>query len=828
MPGLRLRLRSLMKSPVLTVVAVLSLALGIGANTAMFTLVDQIQLRLLSVDKPQELVQLRLEGGRFGGNNGDGLHTFSYPLYRALRDQDDVLAGLAGQRVESASLTSSDRSELTSVGMVSGNFFQILGVRAHSGRLLTPDDDRQRDGHPVAVLQYQFWQNRFGGRPVLGSQIQLNGASFTIVGIADAKFEGTSTGLPVRLWVPVMMKRAITPTWDSMDDDRNAWFYLFARLKPGITREKAEASLKVWYRQRQQEELKGEFFQKFPDMRERFLRQTFSLIPASNGDGNMRDRFEKPLLVLQALVGMVLLIACANVASLLLARSAARQREFAIRSALGASRGQIVRQLLSESLLLASAGGIAGVLLSIWIARGLVSLLPFDPANLSLSATPDLRVLAFTLGVSLITALLFGLAPAWNSSRVSPGATLKDEAGSIAGNHGHVRVRKTLVGLQVGLSTVLLIGAGMFARTLDNLKRVHMGFQTQNVVMFGVRPAMVYPPERRIQVYRSLVENLQTVPGVKAVGANSSRLLTGGRWDSNITLAGYQAEGGAQPSSYFNSITPGYFEALNIPIISGRDFTWSDFGDKKKRCLVNEEFVKQYLGGQNPVGRIMAQGRAKTPDIEIIGVFANARYDNVRGEIPVQTFVAIASDYVTNLSSLTVYARTDSEPRQLMSRLREQVRRTDANLVISDMRTLDEQLNMRLANERMLSFLSIGFALLATLLAVVGLYGVLAFVVTRRTREIGLRMALGAPRGSVVALVLYESAIVIATGMAVGLAAAAMSGSYVEAQLFGLKANDPLIFVLSALVLLAAAGLAGMLPAWRACRIDPIRALRQE
>jgi predicted permease len=795
----------------------------------MFTLVDQILLRLLPVDNPRELVQLRVEGGRFGGNNGDGLHTFSYPIYKALKDRNEVFSGLTGQRIEAASLTTNERSEQVSVGMVTGDFFDVIGVRPHRGRLLTPADDLQRDGHPLAVLQYHFWQNRFGGRnEIVGSQIRLNGTSFTVIGVAQPEFEGTSTGLPVRIWVPVMMKRAITPTWDAMDDERLAWFYLFGRLKKGMSVEQAQASLRVLYRQRQEEELKGEFFQKFPDLRERFLRQTFLLEPASNGDSNLRTRFERPLVLLQVLVGLVLLIACANVAGLLLARSAARQREFAIRAALGASRRQIAGQLLGESLILAIAGGVAGILLSIWITRALIRLLPFDPANMSLTATPDLRVLGFTIAVSLLTALFFGLAPAWQDSRVSPGTTLKEEAGSIAGTHGHVRLRKLLVGLQVALSTVLLVGAGMFARTLENLKNVDLGFRTENVIMFGVRPATVYEESRKLQVYRDLIQGLQTVPGVRAVGANSARLLTGGRWDSNITLMGYEPKNGQQPGSYFNSITPGYFGSLGIPVLAGRDINWSDFGSDRKRCLVNEAFVKKYLQGQNPVGRLMAQGREKMPDMEIIGVFGNARYDNVRDEIPIQTFVALSSDYLKNISGVTVYARTEDDPGQVMSRLREQVRKIDSNLVISDMRTLNDQLNMRLANERMLSFLSIGFALLATLLAVVGLYGVLAFVVTRRTREIGLRVALGAPRARVIALVIREMSLVILLGLAAGVVGAAMSGKYIETQLFGLKANDPGIYILSALALFAASSIAAWIPAWRACRIDPIRALRQE
>src|SRR5262245_10126115 len=433
MSDVRQALRTLLKTPVFTSVAVLSLALGIGANTAMFGLVDQILLRLLPVQSPGELVQFRADGGRAGSQSGDGVGTFSYPYYLAVREQNTVLAGLTGQMVTGASLVGDDRNEIVNVGLVAANFFDVLGVRPYAGRLLTLDDDKTKNGSPVAVLQYNFWQNRFGGRAdVVGSAIRVNGTPFTIVGIADARFEGTDAGLPTQLWVPVMMKPVITPTWDELENERYAWFYLFGRLKPGTTLQQADASLKVLHRQRQEEELKGEFFQKFPDAKERFLRQVFSLQAASRGQSNLRQRFEQPLLVLQWLVGLVLLIACANVANLLLARAAARQREMAIRTAIGARRGQIVRQLLIESVLLAAAGGIAGALLSVVLSRALIRVIAVDPSMLAIETTPDLRVLAFTAAVSLLTALVFGLVPALQGSRVSPGVAMKAESGSVA------------------------------------------------------------------------------------------------------------------------------------------------------------------------------------------------------------------------------------------------------------------------------------------------------------------------------------------------------------------------------------------------------------
>lgn len=830
MREMRFTVRTLVKSPVFTAAAILSLALGIGANTAIFTLVDQVLLRMLPVDRPQELVQFRLEGGRFGMQSGDGIHTFAYPQYVKFRDRNMVLSGLTGMREESASLVGKDRSEMIGVSLVAGNYFQVLGVRPQIGRLLTANDDIHRNGHPVAVLQYDFWRTRFGGRPdIVGEDVRINGAPFKVVGVAEQGFEGTNTGLPTRIWVPVMMKLAITPTWDAMDDERYAWFYLYGRLKPGVTGEQAEASLKVLYRQMQEEELKGPAFTRFPDMKDRFLKQTFSLIPAAKGQSYLRRRFERPLVVLQWLVGLVLLIACVNVTNLLLARAAGRQREVAIRTAMGATRGQIVRQFLFESVVLAAAGGVAGLLMSRWMAQGLLRLLPFDPDNISLSATPDLRILLVATAVTLATAFVVGLVPAFQGSRTAPASTLKADAGSVAGGHGHVRLRKVLVGVQVGLCTVLVIGSGLFSRSLAELKRVDLGFRSDNLIMFGLRPGTVYDTGRKLQVYRQAIEAMQALPGVTAAGASRTRLMTGGRSDSIITIPGVKDSDRDGPWSYFNAVSPGYFEALGIPVKAGRDFTWNGWGVERKLCLVNETLVKEYMNGESPVGRMMAQGRGETPDMEIIGMFADARYDEIHGQVPRQTFVDMGNrKNIETMSSVTVYTRTSRDPRQVIPLIRGAIHRVDSNLVVSDLRLMDEQLNQRLSRERLLSFLSSGFAVLATLLAAVGLYGVLALVVTRRSREIGIRMAMGAKPRSAIGLVLREIAPVIAAGVTVGIACAHAGGRYIESQLFGVKAVDPPVFAAGASVIVAVSLAAAMIPAWRASRIDPSRTLRWE
>ena len=827
MANVRLAIRGFLKAPVFTAVAVLSLALAIGANTALFGLLDQLILRMLPVERPQELVQLRVDGGRFGSNSGDGVRTFSHPLFLAFREKSGaVLSGLTGHRTERVSLVGTDRSEMVDVALVAGNFFEVFGVRPALGRVLGDADDRVKDGAPVAVLQHDFWRTRFAGDPaIVGRTVRLNGTPFSVVGVAAPGFIGVDSTAATGIWVPVTMKRAITPTWDDFEDERSAWFYLFGRLKPGVSVAQAESALKVLYRQRQEEELRGEHFQRFPDGRDRFLRQRFSLEEAGRGQSGLRESFTRPLIVLQWLVGLVLLIACANVANLLLARAASRRREMAIRTAIGARRGQIVRQLLVESLLLAAAGGIAGALLSVVLSRTLLRVIAVDPSALAIETTPDLRVLAFTAAVSLLTAVVFGLVPALQGSRVSPGLAMKAESGSVAG--GHVRLRKTLVGLQVGLATVLLIGAGLFVRTLQNLRQVDLGFRTEQVVMFGVRPATVYDVSRKRVVFRTLVEDLGRVPGVRSVGGATTRLLTGGRWDTSINLPGVQpTRGDSAPWSYFNAVTPGYFETLGIPIRLGRSFTWDDWGSPREFAIVNQALVDEYLPNQVPIGRMMGRGRASPPTIEIIGVLGNARYESVRGEVPRQTFISMGGARLDVVTGMTVYARTDADPRQVMAALRQQVARVDPNLVVSEMRTLDDQLNQRLMNERMLSLLSSGFAVLATLLAIVGLYAVLAFVVARRTREVGLRIALGAGRAGIVRLVLREMLLVFAIGLAAGLAAAFGASRFVGSQLFGVAPIDPAVFGISTAALVTASLAAALVPAWRATRIDPMRALR--
>ena len=825
---LRYGLRQLRRRPGFAVAAIVSLALGIGANTAIFTLVDQVLLRRLPVKNPNELVHLRLDGPRPGGNWGDGQHTFPYPTFLALRDQNTVFAAMTGQRVEPASLVDDRSSAPVTVAMVAGNYFDVLGVAPHLGRLLTPNDDRDLNAHPVTVLQYDFWQSQYQGRAsVVGEAIRLNGAPFTVVGVAPRGFEGTDVGRPPKLFVPLMMQPTIAPNNPPMTDERAAWFYPFARLEPGVTLARAEAAMKVLYRQRQDVELGQSYFGRYPEMRAPFLRQTFSLEPGERGQSAVRSNFEKPLVLLEWLSAAVLLIACANIAGLLLARGAASQRDLAIRRAIGAGRGRIVGQLFTESVLLAAVSAALALLLGSWLTRVLIALLSSTMGDLSLSATPDLRILAFTAALTMVTAVLFGLLPAWQNSRVSPVTTLREEAGSIAGGRMHARVRKVFVGLQVGLSAILLLGAGLFVRSLDNLRRVDLGLDSTNVITFLARPAVPYDTPKKIQVYGALIRGLASVPGVVAVGANRTPLFTGGRTDGSLTIASWLNGSEGDPFTFFNAASPGYFEALGIPLKDGTAFDWKDWGSGKRLALVNETLRAAYFPQTSPVDRMVGQGTRAATDIRIVGVVGDARYHDVRGKMPPQTFFNLDS-VLERVSRVAVYARVSADARQMMPRLRDEVRRIDPNLVIADMRTLDEQIDTRMSNERMLSFLSIGFAVLATILAVVGVHGVLVFQIARRTHEIGVRMALGAGRGLIVRLIARETAVVILAGLGLGVAAAYAGGRYVESQLFELRADDPLVFGLGVATLLLAATTATLLPALRASRMNVVRALRYE
>ena len=840
---LRYALRSFKQSPVFTAVAVLSLALGIGANTAIFTLLDQILLRLLPVKDPQQLVLLSMKGFHYGGNWGG--NALSFPMYRDFKNNNQVFTEMFCRFPYRVSLGFNGQTERVAAELVSGGYFPALGVGAAIGRTFTPEEDRTPNGHPLVMLSYDYWKTRFAGDPsILGKNVAVDGHNYTVVGVAEQGFDGVELGYVTQVFIPVMMRGQVIPNSDQLDfnNRRQRWVNVFARLKPGVTAEQAKTSLQPFFHSILEMEVKEAAFKNASaEVRERFLKNIIDVLPGSQGRSYLRPRLTKPLWVLMALTAGVLLIACANVASLLIARATSRQKEIAIRLAMGAGRFRIMRQLLMESLLLSAAGGIVGLALALWTDRALLAFLPPDTTSLKLATTPDLRILMFTAAVALFTGILFGLMPALQCTRPDVAPTLKDTVGGIVGGGANVRLRKGLVAAQVTLSLLLLVGAGLFIRSLRNLRDMGPGFPTENLLSFNVNPALNgYNAERSKTFYRELTDRINGIAGVRSVGLAQMRILEEDEWDNWVTIEGYHpAKSSETPDPYMNSISPGYFATLGVPILAGRDFTLKDtqnvqHGERPDFraptvVLINEKFANKYFHSKdNAIGRHVGFGIDTTTklDMEIVGVFKDHKYTNLRDEIPIQMCTPyLASNFV---GGMTVYVRTTLGADQFFGAVRGKVREMDSNLPLYSMRTLENQISKSLLVERLIASLSTVFGFLAALLAIIGLYGVMAFTVARRTREIGIRMALGAFQNHVIWMVMREVLVLVSIGVAAGLACAAALTRLVQAQLYGVTAHDPATLFAAALGLAFVACAAGYVPALRASRIDAMRALRYE
>jgi predicted permease len=837
----RYALRSLRKSPVFTAVAVLSLALGIGANTAIFTLLDQILLRLLPVKNPGELVLLTMRGRHYGSNWGG--NAISYPMYRDFRDHNQVFSGMFCRFPIPVSVGFEGHTERVQAELVSGRYFPVLGVGAAAGRTFTPDDDRTPSGHPLVVLSHDYWKTRFAGDlRIIGGTVLVNGNRMTVVGVAQPGFDGVELGNAAKIFVPIMMEPDLMPLNKKfLEDRRTRWVNAFGRLKPGVSAVQAKASLQPFMHSMLEMEVQEPAFRNASTFtRQEFLKCTIDVLPGSQGRSYFRRRLTRPLWVLMAITATVLLIACANLANLLLARATGRQKEMAVRLAMGASRRRIVAQLMTESLLLSALGAAAGVIIALAADKVLMAgFLPPDSQGLKLSTAPDLRVLLFTLAVTVATGLLFGLAPALRATKPDVAPTLKDQAGAVVGG-SNVGLRKTLVVVQVMMSLLLLFGAGLFLKSLNNLRNLGPGFPVERLIGLNVDPSLnSYTPERAKIFYRQLTDSLSTVPGVESVALAGVRILEDNEWDSSVTVEGYTPpRAGDHPEPYMNSISPNYFATLAVPIVAGRDFTVRDTEEVKHgeeadswapaKVMVNETFARKYFAGRSPIGRHIGFGinPGTKLDMEVIGVVKDIKYTNLRDEIPEQAFIPyLASRYV---SGMTVYVRTTLDSTQLFSTVRAKVRELDPNVPVYDMRTTQEQVTNSLITERLIASLSVVFGLIATLLATIGLYGVMAYTVARRTREIGIRMALGAIQGNVIWMVMREVLVLVAIGVAIGLPAALGLARLVRSQLYGLASHDPVTLILTATTLVAVGCAAGYLPALRASRIDPIQALRYE
>jgi putative ABC transport system permease protein len=822
---IRHALRGLRKTPGFLVIVILTLGLGIGANAAIFSLMDQILLRPLAVHDPESLVLL--DGpGAFMGRTMNAM-TFSYPMYKDFRDRNEVFTGVLARFPVALTAVWRGGSERANGDLVSGNYFEVLGVQPALGRLFNASDDRTPGGHPIAVLSYGYWQRKFGGDPlVLNQTITVNGHPLTIVGVSDRRFTGIQVGSSVDIMVPIMMKAEMTPTWNDLDNRRSRWLNVMARLKPGTSRTQAGTAMNVIYRQINEQEIK-DIPNASESFRKRFTSKHLDLLPGRKGLSDLRREFSTPLIVLMSMVGVVLLISCANVANLLLARTTARQKEISLRLALGANRARIVRQLFVESGLLALAGTFVGLLLAWWTGALLIGALPGDPAARTLSANPDVRVTMFALAVGVLTAVVFGIVPALQATRTTVTAALKEDSGSVSGGGRQARLRRGLVIAQVALSMLLLAGAGLFARSLYNLKTLDPGFRVDDLFAFSIDPSLSgYEGNRLTALYQRLQEALTAVPGVRNVSMSETGALTGNDWQMTVRVDGYQPKEGEDMNPSVDGVGPHYFETMGIPLVSGREFTERDVKGAPKVAIINETMAKYFFEGASPIGRRFGFGRGSATDVEIVGVAKDVRSLELRDRAPRFIYLPYAQD--ESVTQLTFYVRAAQGAQSTAAALRQAVHRIDANLPIFDMKSMQVQVDESLFVERMVAVLSVAFGALATLLAAIGLYGVMSYAVTRRTREIGIRMALGAESGRVLWLVLKEVAVMAAVGITGGLAVAFWLTRQIQAQLFGLAPTDPATLAGAAGLLAVIALAAGYFPARRATTIDPLVSLRSE
>jgi predicted permease len=824
---LRHAARTLVRTPTFTLTAVLSLALGIGANAAIFSLVDQVLLRLLPVRDPQSIVLIDWRGNALADGWGSG-NLMSYPMCRDLQEQTQFFEGVFCRHPTTVNLSAGGEFRPVLAEIVSGTYFPALGIRPHLGRLIAESDDLQRDAHPVVVVAYDYWVNALGSAPdIVGRKVLVNNHPMTVIGVAEPGFSGMDVGEAAVLWVPAMMKRQVTPDWDRLLDRRARWMHVFGRLKPGTTAESAKVGLQPWFKSVLESDRRFEGFPKTtPEQLRSFLASYLDVTPASRGRSNMRRTMERPLWVLLAGTSLLVLLACANVASLLLARGAARGRELVTRVALGASRSRIANQLLIESMVISLSGGLLGIALAPAVSAMLLSFLPQDVARASLTSHLDLRVLLFTCLVSIATGALCGAAPALQAGRLSLIAALRERAPS----GGGVRLRRALVVSQIAFTLILLICAGLFLQTVSRLHEKGPGFERDRLVLFQINTLQSgYQDAAGSRLVLQLLEAVRHSSGVTGAAIAGHTLLAGGSWNTNFTIE-FKERRTTERLVHCTPVSPGFFSALGARLIAGRDFDEHGSPDpaapRYRSAIVNASFARRYFGDASPIGHRIGFGTGpdtKT-DVEIVGVVADFSYRGIREETEQAFFPFLDIPW----SGATFYVRTQGKPEGAFASLRATVAGLDPALPILSMRTIRDQIDRSLTTERMMATLLTGFGAIALLLSVIGLYGVMSFVVTQRTREIGLRLALGATRGTAMWLVLRDALIMIACGTAIALVAGWGLGRVISGQLFGVAPiHAPTIA--SATVLLAIVALAAaMVPAWRAASVSPTQALYAE
>ena len=828
---LKYGLRMLVKNPGFTAVAVLTLALGIGANTAIFSLLDAVLLRSLPVREPNQLVlfgEANWQGNVIDFPSGN-TQLFSYPFYREFREKNavysevtsinSIMVGSHGRVADGRDL------EKVNVELVSGTFFSTLGVNPFLGRTLTTDDDQIPGAHPVAVASYSWWQRRLGKDPsAVAKAVMIGKTVYSIVGVAPPEFFGVIVGQSPDLWIPLSMEEGISPGQNGRNNKLFQSLYLIARLKPGVTSAQANANTNLLFKQFLHEVIGPQPSEKQLD---KIQHAMIELTPAATGLSHLRYEFSLPLKILMAVVMLVLLIACANVANLLLARATTRQREIAVRMSLGAGRSRLIRQLVTESVLLALAGGALGVLLASGASHLLLLMVSTGPETLPVRVAPDGAVLAFTLGITFLTAILFGTAPAFRATRLNLTGALKEGRGTVAAQTRQWFSRSLIVG-QVALSLILLMGAGLFLRSLVNLLNVDLGFNKQNVLRFGVdATAAGYQEDARLENLMERVEaQVGALPGVQVVSVASFVFNEGG-WTTYVNVPG-RANSDSNPNVDHDIVGPGYFQVMGMRLVSGRPLGPQDTANSQKVAVINETMARTYFPGESPLGRTFGiRDDPKEQNIEVVGVVKDAKYLYLQEEPMPAAFYPYAQHPGPGFLSNFV-ARYSGDPQQVISEVRRAVAGIDPNLPVGDVTTLSRKVDDSVVSQRLVAQLSGFFGMLAVFLSCIGIYGSMSYAVARRTNEIGIRMALGADPASMLWMVMREILLLVGIGLAVGVPVALVGSRYVASLVFGLSPYDPISMAGAAALLLAVAAFAGYLPARRASRVDPMVALKYE
>jgi predicted permease len=834
---LRYALRQFLRNPVFTCVAVLSLAIGIGANTAIFSVLDSVLLKSLPVKDPQELVILtdpNSSGVSAGLSRGErGL--LSYAEFAQLRDHASSFSGLCVAESEM------DRFQVHIAGggqedarakLVSEEYFSVLGVEPAIGRFFNREEGKAPGADPYAVISYDYWHRRFGGNTsVLGTPIRVVGTTFTVIGVAEPAFRGESVGEKPDFWMPMMMQQQVMPGRDWLHEDLSQsiekimWLHAFGRLKPGITRAKAQTEIDVLFRGIIEN---GYSATLSSETRKAVLDQRLKLRDARTGAFGGRDDFSQQLLVMLAASGVVLLIACINVANLLLARATARYKEVGVRLSIGASRGRLVRQFLTESLVLSFLGGLVGSLLAWGASWALVLLL--SGHNLTLTPGLDWRVLGFTAGVTSLTGILFGLVPALRGTRVNVNDSLRDSGRGLTSSSGRLNLAKGLVITQVALSLLLVVSAGLFLRTLWNLQSVGLGYPKEKLLLLTVDGLTAgYKDAQLAGLWRELIPRLRALPGVQGATYSQNGLFSGSESADRVDVEGYTPQNDKDRGSRFDMVGPEYFSTVGIPLMLGREFDAHDTITSPKVCVINEAFAKKFFAGRNPIGRHVTEtfGDRRSTS-EVVGVAKNARDHGLKGDIPPRFYLPADQGMEGPTPWATFEVRTAGDPEQMLQTVRKAILTLNEDLPIDSARPLIENVDRTNEQPRMIARLCAIFGAMALLLAATGLYGVLSYGVARRTNEIGIRMALGAGKGQVIAMILRETGIMILIGLASGMAATAAATRLVASRLYGLSALDPATILAAVIILTAVAIIAGYIPAARAARVNPTQALRRE